>query len=233
MRGSTLMESKMQLALIYARFSPRPNSDECQSNEKQIDRCLAYCKRHYLEVCGTYGDVAVSGKVLNRPELSLALSRLQPGMVLVVDACDRLARDMLVNLTIRHQVDRAGATIEFADGSPNVDTPEGRLFSHILGAFAAYERDRIAARTSVGLKKKQAAGEWLGRPPVGYKVVDKKLVEDDREQGAMRTIKRVASGAYSHSSEKLANHITKNHGLFRGKPWSARTVRSIIQKNSE
>jgi site-specific DNA recombinase len=151
-------------------------------------------------------------------------------MILVVDAVDRLARDMLIGLTIRHQVDKAGATIEFADGSPNTDTPEGRLFSHILAAFAAYERDRIAARTSAGLKRKQANGEWLGRPPVGYKVIDKKLVKDDREQVAMAEMRGMHNAG--HNSRYIAIRVTERNGLFRGKPWSARTVRKIISNTS-
>jgi DNA invertase Pin-like site-specific DNA recombinase len=228
----------MKQALIYCRFSPRPNADECQSNEKQIERCLAYCENAgpvgvgYV-VCGTYSDVAVSGKILDRPELSLAIERLKPGMVLVVDTCDRLARDMLVNLTIRHQIERAGATLEFADGSPNYDTPEGKLFSHILAAFAAYERDRIAARTSAGLKRKQAAGQHLGKAPVGFEVDPntKQLVTCEHEQAAMRKIVAM-SAAGVKKSEYIAMRITSIHGLFRGNPWSARTVRKIISNNS-
>jgi putative DNA-invertase from lambdoid prophage Rac len=220
----------MKQALIYTRFSPRPNAEDCKSNERQIERCLAYCLRRDLEVCGTYSDIAVSGKVLDRPELSLVIERLKPGMVLVVDACDRLARDMLVSLTIRHQVDKAGATIEFADGSMCDTTPEGKLFQNILAAFASFERDRIAARTSAGLKRKQAAGQWLGRPPVGYEVDPniKQLVACEHEQGAMRTAKRLANESRSNTSEFIARRLTEIHGLFRGKPWSPRTIRKII-----
>lgn len=171
----------------------------------------------------------MSGNVLSRPGLAAAIEALEPGMVLVVDTVDRLARDMLVNLTIRHQVDKAGATIEFADGSPNEDTPEGKLFSHILSAFAAYERDRIAARTSAGLKRKQANGEWLGRPPVGYIVVDKQLVENAFEQMAIKGIMRLSADE-SYTSKDIAHRITQSYGLFRGNPWSARTVRKIINR---
>ena len=223
----------MKKAIIYCRFSPRPNADECQSNEKQEERCRAYCLRKDLEPVGHECDFAVSGKVLARPGLDTAIRALKPGMVLVVDTCDRLARDMLVNLTIRHQVDKAGATIEFADGSPNEDTPEGRLFSHILAAFAAYERDRISARTSAGLRRKQAAGQHLGQPPVGYRVdlATKELVKDRKEQLAIHRVRELASWGWV--SKRIADGLTEELGSFRGKPWSARTVRKIVQNNSE
>lgn len=217
-------------AIIYCRFSPRPNADECKSNENQEHRCRAYCNQNEYDVIRVFRDVAVSGNVLSRPGLAAAIEALEPGWILVVDTVDRLARDMLVNLTIRHQVDKAGATIEFADGSPNEDTPEGKLFSHILSAFAAYERDRIAARTSAGLKRKQANGEWLGRPPVGYKVVDKRLVECKLEQEAIVAARRMCQRGFK--SETIASHLTTMVCLFRGNPWSARTVRKIIKKKT-
>jgi DNA invertase Pin-like site-specific DNA recombinase len=184
-------------------------------------------------VDGIFQDVAISGKVLDRPELSIAFERLKPGMVLVVDAADRLARDMLVSLTIRHQVDKAGATIEFADGSLCDTTPEGKLFQNILAAFAAFERDRIAVRTSKGLRRKQAAGQHIGRAPVGYQVDKKtmKLVIHHGEQSAIRAALRLSVG--TRSSDDIARCLTRTLGLFRGKPWSARTIRRIIGKNSE
>ncbi len=220
----------MKKAIIYCRFSPRPNADECKSNEKQAERCHAYCRVKGYYVADERQDNAISGALLARPGLTEAIEALEPGMILVVDSVDRLARDMLVNLTIRHQIDKAGATVEFADGSPNEDTPEGKLFSHILAAFAAYERDRIAARTSAGLKRKQDNGEYLGKPPVGYRVVDRQLVEDKQEQNAItRAIEMSSRGA---TSGEIARFLTYLLGNFRGKPWSARTIRKIIREKS-
>jgi DNA invertase Pin-like site-specific DNA recombinase len=182
-----------------------------------------------MEVVTICHDNAVSGKLLDRPGLAKAIDDLEPGMVLVVDTCDRLARDMLVSLTIRHQVDKAGCTIEFADGSPSATTPEGELFQNILAAFASYERARIARRTSEGLKRKQANGEHVGRAPVGYRVDDMKLVEDAVEQDAIQIINRLA--AFGDTSASIAHTLLRRGLSFRGKPWSARTIRRIISGN--
>jgi DNA invertase Pin-like site-specific DNA recombinase len=165
--------------------------------------------------------------------LSLAIEALGPGMVFVVDRIDRLARDMLVGLTLRHQIEKTGATIEFADGSPNDSTPEGKLFSNILAAFAAFERDRIAARTSAGLKRKQAAGEYLGRPPVGYRVdpETKRLVRHEGEQRAMMAAIKLSRDEGRNNSEFIAGCLNRTHGSLRGRPWSPRTVRKILALN--
>lgn len=226
-------------AIIYTRFSPRPKADECKSNEKQEERCLKYCKhKGYIssEVlrARTFADRKVSGSILNRPGLQAALAALTPGMVLVVDSSDRLARDMLVNLTIRHEVEKAGATIEYADGSPTSTTPEGKLFENILAAFAAYERDRIRLRTKKGLEKKRKNSErTTGKIPIGWKEDPKdpkRLVVCQKERSAI--IEACHSATRGYSSQDIANDITSIRGLCRGKPWSPRTIRKLIKRHS-
>ena len=224
----------MTIAIIYTRFSPRPNAAECDSDQKQGERCLAYCAKNGLNLQATYGDEGVSGGVYNRPGLREALDSLSPGEVLVVDSADRLARDMLVSLTIRHEVEKAGATIEYANGSTCENTPEGKLFENILAAFSAYERDRIRLRTKNGLAKKKAAGVHLGKVPIGYRVdpETKGLVEDGFEQVGMR---RAAQMWLEHgsSADHIANELTRYYGPLRGKPWSGRSIRRILAKKKK
>lgn len=223
----------MKQAFLYVRFSPRPNAEECLSCEKQAERCRAYCDHQGYEVAGTFSDEAVSGGTLDRPGLSAAIGALAPCSVLVVDAYDRLARDMLICLTIRHRVSERGATIECADGSPSTITPEGELFANILAAFAQYERSRVRLRTSRGIKKRQAAGEWFGRPPIGWMLDprdSKKLLEHPIEQDAIRKARYMSKRGWA--SEAIANLLTQTFGPCRGRPWSARTVRSVLKRDS-
>lgn len=229
--GQNIVTTKshaMKQAIIYCRFSPRPNAEECTSNEHQERRCREYCRRKGYHVVRVFQDDAVSGGVLDRPKLSEAIDSLHAGHVLVVDNSDRLARDMLVSLTIRHQVDRAGAKVEFADGSPDSTTAEGELMQNILAAFAAYERRRIRERTAAGLARKQAAGEWLGRPPIGFRLDrnTRSLVEDEKEQHAIEWIAGYAMKGLP--ATKIAALVTREFGPCRGKPWTAKTVRKIV-----
>lgn len=220
-------------AIIYSRFSPRPNADECKSNEKQEVRCRAYCETRGFTVADVFSDEAVSGKTLHRPGLAAAIAALQPGMVLVIDTADRLARDMLVSLTIHHQIEQRGAQIEVADGSPSRTTPEGKLFANILAAFAQYERERFARRTKAGLAKKKASGQWLGRPPIGWQIDgngSKRLVEHPVEQVAITHARKCAANGLP--SDAIAKWLTEAFGPCRGKPWSGRTVRKILARKA-
>jgi len=220
-------------AIIYTRFSPRPNAKECDSCEKQKERCEAYCADRKYEVISVLVDENLTGGDLNRPGIIRALDYLSEtrDRILVVDSSNRLARDMLVNLTIRHQVEQAGATIEFADGSPPDTTPEGKLFQNILAAFAAYERDRIREKTRLGLERKRKNSERIsGEIPIGWQLDPenpKRLVRCEQEREAI-----IEACCLPTSSESIAEILTARFGLCRGKPWSARTVRKIIAKHS-
>ncbi len=226
----------MKKAIIYTRFSPRPNAKDCDSCEKQVERCRNHCVQKGYALLHIASDRNQSGGLLSRPGLNTVINMLSsvPGKdkVLVVDSSDRLARDMLVSLTIRHQIEQAGATIEFADGSPQDTTPEGKLFQNILAAFAAYERDRIRLRTKNGLAKKKEAGQWLGKPPVGWKLdpETKQLVECEREQ---EVIRKILSFDTECPSQAIADNVAHSCGLVRGKLLSARTVRKILKKARE
>lgn len=225
-------------AVLYARFSPRPDKDECLSCERQLERCTKYCQmmtvtRKSYEICGGYSDEGVSGGVIDRPGLNDALEHLREldgEKVLVADTASRIARDMLVALGIRHQVERAGGSIEYADGTPPLTTPEGELFNNILAAFASYERSRIRAATSRGIKRRQEAGEHWGKAPVGWERNETgRLIPCESEQEAIQDAMELSELA-GIVSANVAEILTARHGQFRGKPWSDRTVRKIVSE---
>lgn len=221
-------------AIIYTRFSPRPDADTSKSCEKQEERCRAYCHHCGYEIWAANRDENVSGGILNRPVLRATLEQLRSGYILVVDSNDRLARDMLVNLTIRQQVADAGATIKYANGTPADTTPEGLLFQNILAAFSAYERDRIRLRTKQGLDKKRKNGErTTGKIPIGWQIDPKnpkRLVRCKQERGAILWMCTYRRNGFT--SEEIAQRLNDEVGFCRGKPWSDRTVRRMIKREA-
>ena len=227
---------KTEHAIIYCRFSPRPNVKDCDSCEKQAERCIAYWRaKDYGPCTAIYMDKDVSGGDLSRPRLNAAIEALKPGSVLLVDSSDRLARDLLVNLTIRQRVADAGATIEYANGSPAGTTPELRLMENILAAFSAYERDRIRLRTKQGLDRKRKNGErTTGKITIGDMIDPKnpkRLVRCEQERKAI--IKACNYKAQGFASKYIAERLTDEIGFCRGKPWSPRTVRKIIAREKK
>src|SRR5438046_8651834 len=84
----------MPLAVLYARFSPRPNAEECDSVEKQLERCRAYSLGHGYTVVAEHHDKDLSGaRADNRPGLQNAISAAcKRKAVLVVYSLSPLGR---------------------------------------------------------------------------------------------------------------------------------------------
>jgi len=223
-------------AIVYARFSPRPDASECDSITKQVERCQAYCDHKGYFIRHVHVDPNASGGTLERRGLRHALANLEKDWVLIVDRSDRLARDMLVSITIKQIIKEAGATIEYADGSPEEITPEGKLFQGILTLIAAYERDRIRLRTKLGLERKRRACQKISKiPPIGWEddpVHIGSLRLNETEQDAIVYACRL-KGEGKRSSFEIAELLNLSFGRSscRGKPWNDRTVRRIIKRH--
>ena len=84
--------------------------------------------------------------------------------VVVVWKFDRFARSITALIEGLKEFQSLG--IDFISQTEDVDTttPMGRLFFHIVGAFAEFERELIVERVNAGLDNARANGVKFGRP---------------------------------------------------------------------
>jgi len=129
--------------------------------------------------CKTIYPDKISGttRTKARPKLKNALKELQRGDVLVVWKLDRLGRSLGHLIEIVSDLKERG--IGFASVSESIDTttPGGKLFFHMMGALAEFERDLIVERTKAGMDAARQRGKHLGRP----KKLDHAQIEHARE----------------------------------------------------
>ena len=113
--------------------------------------------------CDPVLEDQVSGMALRRPGLDQALARLAAGDCLVVWQLDRLGRSLphLID-TIRLIGDR-GAGFRSLTESIDTTTVGGRLYFHMMGVLAEFERALIIERTRTGMKAAKARGIEVGR----------------------------------------------------------------------
>ena len=226
--------SKRIRAVIYTRFSPRRNADDCESNEIQLDLCRAWCRRKGYAVAGEFEDRALSGSEEDRPGLWSAIDALRRGHVLVAYKLDRLARDVYLAELIQREADKRGATVETVEGGTNGASPEQRMIRQVLQAFAEYERKVIAARTRAAMLRHQAAGRRMSaQPPFGWKpdpADPARLVKDDGEQAVIRRIVRLH--AEGLGLREIARELDDEGIPCRAATWYHATVRNILARAS-
>ena len=101
--------------------------------------------------------------VKDRPELERLLQALQPGDVLAVYKLDRLARSVLHFSQVFERLRAKGVGFRSLTESIETDSPQGRMFIHMLSAFAEFERELIRERCLAGQRAARAAGKTWGK----------------------------------------------------------------------
>src|SRR5437879_10211892 len=187
----------MPQAVLYARFSPRPNAEECDSVEKQLERCRAYSEGHGYTVVSQHKDKDMSGgRADNRPGLQKAIAAAcKQQAVLVVYSLSRLARCTKDAIDLAERLSAAGADLAVIQENVNTRSPMGRFIFTLFSALAQLEREQIAERTSTAMLRHQSKGRRMTRPdrcPYGWRPDPSdadRLVEDREEQMAIIRIR--------------------------------------------
>ena len=148
---------------IYARVSTGEQSPKAQLRELRV-----YAEHRGFHISREYVDQA-SGDVRNRrraPEFEalMADARRRRFDCVLVWKYDRFARTLGALIAALQEFRDLG--VDFISHTQAIDTttPMGRLFFHVIGSFAEFERDVIVERVKVGLANARAKGKRLGRP---------------------------------------------------------------------
>ena len=142
-------------------------------------------QRQALERAGCdmiYEDQGISGAAVSRPGLDQALQTLKAGDVLTVWKLDRLGRSLPHLIQI---IDGLGKTrAGFVSLSENIDTTTagGKLYFHMMGALAEFERALIGERTKAGMQAARKRGKHVGRP-AGLTAAQIKHAQELRNEG--------------------------------------------------
>src|SRR3954469_7345545 len=115
--------------------------------------------------CERIFEDRISGAAIRRPGLDQALGCLGQGDVLVVWRLDRLGRSLQHLIDVIRTMGEKGIGFRSLSDSIDTTTAGGRLYFHMMGALAEFERDLIRERTRAGMNAARARGEHLGRKP--------------------------------------------------------------------
>src|SRR6266700_7892108 len=183
---------------IYTRKSTEEGLEQAfNSLDAQREACAAYIKSQaglgWKLVSKLYDDGGFSGGTLERPALQDLLEDIKAGRVdvVVVYKIDRLTRSLMdfarmVEVFDRHEVSFVSITQQF-----NTTTSMGRLTLNVLLSFAQFEREVTAERIRDKIAASKKKGMWMGgMVPLGYDVVNRRLVVSQSEAETVREIFR-------------------------------------------
>ncbi len=153
---------------------------------------------------------------------------------------DRLSRSLMDFAKLVEVFDRCQVTFVSITQSFNTTTSMGRLTLNILLSFAQFEREVIGERVRDKIAASRRKGLWMGgMPPLGYDVVERKLVVNAAEAELVRLIfsrfLRVGSATKLSHELRRGGHTTKSwttqDGNHRpGRPIDKGAIYKILAK---
>ncbi len=163
--------SKNGSAVIYCRVSTAEQVQNL-SLSTQEKLCREYCGQQGWDVARVFIEQGESAKTANRPELQNLLTYCREhkrGLAaVVVYALNRFSRDSKDHHILRGLLLGFGIAIRSAT-EPIDESSTGRLMEGLLAAFAQYDNDVRAERTTAGMKEAITRGRWTFQAPIGYR----------------------------------------------------------------
>jgi DNA invertase Pin-like site-specific DNA recombinase len=166
-------------AVIYARYSSHGQTE--QSIEGQLRDCYAYAEREGYKVVGEYIDRAISGRSDDRPDFQrmIADAPKKQYQFVIVWKLDRFARNRYDSAIYKSKLKKHGVKVVSATENISND-PEGIILEGMLESMAEYYSANLSKHVKRGLRESVIKGTYTGGiPPIGYKVIDKKLIIDE------------------------------------------------------
>ncbi|MBO7483696.1 MAG: recombinase family protein [Alphaproteobacteria bacterium] len=239
-------EPKKIRCAIYTRKSTEEGLDkEYNTLEAQRDAGMSYIKSQayqgWVALDNHYDDGGFSGGNMERPALHQLLEDVKQDKIdmIVVYKIDRLTRSLadfskLIEILDTHKCSFVSVTQNF-----NTYDSMGRLTLNILLSFAQFEREVGAERIRDKVAASRKRGMWMGGTiPLGYDVVDKKLVINKKEAVLVKLIfdkycecksERDVTDFINHQGYRMKARKSKNTDEFIQNKFSNININYILR----
>lgn len=190
---------------IYIRFSTEKQDFDMQKHE--IDAYLKYRPASEIQF---YIDEAMTGANTKRPQFKAMLNDCKQGKVekIIVYKLDRLSRSLADLIESFRIFAECNVKVHSVQENMDFSTDLGKLFMHLLGSFAEFERSTIVSRIKSGLASAKAKGTKLGRPT--------KIGNDTKGQVLMKLESGLVAGKIAEElkiSTRSVYNIAKQYGF--------------------
>lgn len=173
-------------AVIYARYSSYAQTE--QSIEGQLRDCHAFAERCNYTVINEYIDRAISGRSDDRPAFQQMIqdAAKKQFQYIIVWKLDRFSRNRYDSAVHKAKLKKYGVRVISATENIS-EEPEGIMLEGMLESLAEYYSANLAKHVKRGMRESALKGNSTGGfTPIGYKIVNKKLVVDLEKADAVR-----------------------------------------------
>ena len=169
---------------LYIRVSHEEQVLHGVSLESQKEALTAYAKAHNMQIVDVYADEGITArKALNkRLQFQRLIKDVQAGKVdlILVTKLDRWFRNIKDYHNTQEILERHNCNWRTIYENYDTSTSSGRLHINIMLSVNQDECDRTSERIKAVFKHKKDKKEaTTGAMPLGYKVVNKKIVKDE------------------------------------------------------
>lgn len=198
----------MQKAAIYARFSSENQRDE--SIDAQISAIEDYARHNNIVIVKTYIDRAKSATTAERPSFQEMIKASETGMfdTIIVHKLDRFARSKYDSAIYKQKL--KVNNVRLISVTENLDgTPESIILESVLEAMAEYYSKNLAREIMKGnMENAKKSVHCGGIPPLGFDIIDKKLVVNEHEAEAVKIIFQMYADGEGYTS--IINTLNAN-----------------------
>jgi site-specific DNA recombinase len=174
---------------IWIRVSTEDQA-KGESPEHHEERARNYAKSRGWQVKEVYDLAGQSGKaVMQHPEAKRMMKDIERGHIsgLVFSKLARLSRNRRELEDFSDFFNKHHADLISLSEAIDTSTAGGRMFFHLLGVFAQWEREEITERVNASVLTRAKLGKSInGSAPYGYQWKDRKLVIQPEEAAIRR-----------------------------------------------
>lgn len=206
-----------------------------ESPEHHEERARSYAKSRGWQVKEVYDLAGQSGKaVMQHPEAKRMMKDIERGHVtgLVFSKLARLSRNRRELEDFSDFFNKHNADLISLSEAIDTSTAGGRMFFHLLGVFAQWEREEITERVNASVLTRAKLGKSInGSAPYGYQWKDRKLIVQPEEAA----IRRKAYDLFLQNRRKghVAQHLNAaGYRTRNGNIWRDTSIIRILEESS-
>jgi site-specific DNA recombinase len=203
--------------------------------EHHLERAKMYAKARGWNIVEVYDLAGQSGKsVMAHPEAKRMMEDVKRGHVkaILFSKLARLSRNLREVQDFGDFFRQNNADLVSLNESIDTSTAGGRMFFHLLGVFAQWEREEIVERVNASVITRAKLGKPInGQVPYGYRLENRKLVPHPDEA----PVRRQAYELFRQHRRKGTVAKLLNASGFRtreGKLWRDMHIRRILPESS-